>query len=311
MSAPIEFRIPISPRSSFYRRVHFFCAALQRLPRVYAEARVRIVVGDDADLEQVRAENRWSSQYNVEWHGVPPGIFADHHYFGTADFRYLLPAPADGLVVLMDADSVVVRPFLQDLEWMLCDDPCIAGHMAHTPPPAKIRGEAADARELWSFLFQHFGIPWPEILYRYSMDLENRWPAVPAYYNLGFVVLNQAALKIFSQTIFDLQSRLRELVESNMRCQIALTLISYAHQMRRQNLPATFNAANDLRHFDHNRVRTPEIKVIHYLRADEIDRDSFLKDEEKAAFLRATLRNPVNQLLQSLVCELSLKRIIA
>jgi hypothetical protein len=262
------------------------------------------VVGDDADLEQVRAENRWSSQYNVKWHAVPPDIFADHYYFGTSDFRYLLPAPSGGLVVLMDADSVVVSPFLQDLESMLRDDPCIAGHMAHVPPPVKIKGEAGYAMELWPFLFEHFGISWPEILYPYSMDVENRWPAIPAYYNLGFVVLNEAALKIFSQEIFDVQSRLRKLVESNMRCQMAVTLISYAHKMRRQNLPATFNAANDLRHFDHNKVRTQEIKVIHYLRADEIDRDSFLKDDEKAAFLRARLRNPVNQLLQSLVCEL-------
>lgn len=304
MSAPIEFRIPIAPRSSFYRRVHFFCAALQRLPRAYAEARVRIVVGDDVGLDQVQAENRWSSQYNVEWHRVPPHVFAEHHYFATADLRYLLPAPSGGLVVLMDADSVVVRPFLQELEWMLCDDPCISGHMAHLPPPVKIKGATPEANDLWPFLFQHFGIPWPETLYRYSMDLEDKWPPVPAYYNLGFVVLNEAALKIFAQAIFDLQRRLRKLVESDMRCQIALTLISYAHQMRRQNLPATFNAANDIQHFDHNRVRAEEIKVIHYLRADEIDRDSFLKDEEKTAFLRATLRNPVNQLLQSVICQL-------
>jgi hypothetical protein len=304
VSAPIEFRIPIAPRSSFYRRVHFFCAALQRLPRAYAEARVRIVVGDDVGLDQVQAENRWSSQYNVEWHRVPPDVFAKHHYFATADLRYLLPAPSGGLVVLMDADSVVVRPFLQDLEWMLCDDPCISGHMAHLPPPVKIRGATPEANDLWPFLFQHFGIPWPETLYRYSMDLEDKWPPVPAYYNLGFVVLNEAALKIFAQAIFDLQRRLRKLVESDMRCQIAVTLISYAHQMRRQNLPATFNAANDIQHFDHNRVRAEEIKVIHYLRADEIDRDSFLKDEEKTAFLRATLRNPVNQLLQSVICQL-------
>ena len=304
MSAPIEFRIPISPRTSFYRRVHFFCAALQRLPRTYAEARVRIVVGDDVGLDQVQAENRWSSQYNVEWHRVPPDVFAEHHYFATADLRYLLPAPSGGLVVLMDADSVVVRPFLQELEWMLCDDPCISGHMAHLPPPVKIRDATPEANDLWPFLFQRFGIPWPETLYRYSMDLEHKWPPVPAYYNLGFVVLNEAALKIFAQAIFDLQRRLRELVESDMRCQIAVTLISYAHQMRRQNLPATFNAANDIQHFDHNRVRTEEIKVIHYLRADEIDRDSFLNDEEKTAFLRATLRNPVNQLLQSVVCQL-------
>ena len=304
MSAPVEFRIPIAPRSSFYRRVHFFCAALQRLPRAYAEATVRIVVGDDVGLDQVQAENRWSSQYNVEWHRVPSDVFAEHHYFATADLRYLLPAPSGGLVVLMDADSVVVRPFLQELEWMLCDDPCISGHMAHLPPPVKIRGATPEANDLWPFLFQRFGIPWPQTLYRYSMDLENKWPPVPAYYNLGFVVLNEAALKIFAQAIFDLQRRLRKLVESDMRCQIAVTLISYAHQMRRQNLPATFNAANDIQHFDHNRVCAEEIKVIHYLRADEIDRDSFLKDEERTAFLRATLRNPVNQLLQSVVCQL-------
>lgn len=305
MSAPVEFRIPISPRTSFYRRVHFFCAALQRLPRAYAEAKVRIVVGGDVGLDQVQAENRWSSQYNVEWHRVPPDVFAEHHYFATADLRYLLPAPSGGLVVLMDADSVVVRPFLEELEWMLCDSPCISGHMAHLPPPLKIRGATPEANDLWPFLFQRFGIPWPETLYRYSMDLEDKWPPIPAYYNLGFVVLNEAALKIFAQAIFDLQSRLRELVESDMRCQIAVTLISYAHQMRRQNLPATFNAANDIQHFDHNRVRAEEIKVIHYLRADEIDRDSFLNEDEKTAFLRATLRNPVNQLLQSVVCQLS------
>jgi hypothetical protein len=47
-----------------------------------------------------------------------------------------------------------------------------------------------------------------------------------------------------------------------------------------QDLPATLNAANDIRHFDHNRVRAEDIKVIDYLRADEIDRDSFLRDEE-------------------------------
>jgi hypothetical protein len=304
VSAPIEFRIPISPKSSFYRRVHFFCAALQRLPRAYAEARVRIVVGDDVGLDQVQAENRWSSQYNVEWHRVPPDVFAEHHYFATADLRYLLPAPSGGLVVLMDADSVVVRPFLQDLEWMLCDDPCISAHMAHLPPPVKIKSASSEANDLWPFLFQRFGIPWPETLYRYSMDFENKWPPVPAYYNLGFVVLNEAALRIFRQEIFDVQSRLRKLVESNMRCQIAVTLISYAHQMRRQNLPAIFNAANDLRHFAHNSVRAEEIRIIHYLRKDEINRDSFLNDCERPAFLRATLRNPVNQLLQSVVRQL-------
>ena len=79
VSAPIEFRIPISPRSSFYRRVNFSCAALKRPPRAYAETRetrVRVVVGDDAvlELEPVWAENRWSSQYNVDGMECLPGF---------------------------------------------------------------------------------------------------------------------------------------------------------------------------------------------------------------------------------------------
>jgi hypothetical protein len=188
---------------------------------------------------------------------------------------------------------------------MLSKEPCIAGHMAHAPPPVKLHHRPnVSANEFWQFLFREFSIPWPDKLYRYSMDLANSLPTVPAYYNLGLLVLNRAALKRFRETTFEVRDRLNAILTSEMRCQIACTLISYQFAMRRQNLSAAFNAANDERHLVHNRIPLDEIRVIHYLRRGELDRESFLGSCPRDRFLAATLRNPVNQLLQRLAREI-------
>ena len=300
----VEFRIAISPTEAFFRRVRLLCAALQRLGPPYSEAPVKVVVGDDPDIERVRTQNDWSDRYHVEWVRLPSEIFADHYYFGTADYRYLLPPRKGALVILLDHDVVAVRPFLAGLKWMRYNVPSIAGHRAHTPPPVRIKEKDLITDDVWKYLFNEFGIPWPEHLYRYTIDKENVYRPAPAYYNLGFIALNQRALKIFRDSIFDVQARLRALVDSKMRCQIAVTLISYLHRMRRQNLPATFNAANDEDHLLQNDVRIENVKIIHYLRNDEVDRDTFLTDEERPIFLRRELRNPVNQLLQRVIREL-------
>src|SRR4051812_20841172 len=118
MGRRIEFRIPISPTPDFYERVHLFCAALRRAEPGSAIL-VRVVVGDNADLSQVQRANRWSSKYDVEWHRVPDEIFAAHSFYGTADFRYLLPDRASDLVVLSDADTVLLRPIREDFLWMV------------------------------------------------------------------------------------------------------------------------------------------------------------------------------------------------
>jgi hypothetical protein len=290
---------------SFYNRVHFFCAALRRLGRRYADSPVRIVVGDYADLNEVRRANPWATQYNLQWYRVPDEVAAAHNYFGTSDFRYALPESTADLVVLADADTALVQPIAQDFSWMLCDEPCIAGHMAHIPPPSRFL-ERSDltARDFWPFLFQKFSIPFPDELYRYSRDLAEEFPTAPAYYNLGFIALNCSALRIVKNAIFDVHKRLNKIIQSEMRCQIALTLISYKHALKRRNLPAIFNAANDDAYLRHNGVPPDEIKVLHYLRTNELDRDSFLTGAGRAIFLKANFHNPVNQLLQQIGREI-------
>jgi len=297
----IEFRIPIAPTIAFYNRVHFFCAALRRLGQGHADTLVSIVVGDYADLDEVRRANAWATDYNVQWHRVPEDVSVTHHYYGTSDFRYALPESTADLVVLADADTALVRPVVQDLSWMLCDEPCIAGHMAHIPPRLKFleRPDLATS-DVWPFLFREFCIPFPNELYRYSRDLAGEFPSAPAYYNLGFVALNWFAFRIVKNAIFDVRKRLNNIIQSEMRCQIALTLISYKHAFKRRNLSAIFNAANDEAYLRHNRVRPDDIRVLHYLRTDEVDRDTFLTDAGRANFLTGNFHNPVNQLLQQI-----------
>jgi hypothetical protein len=301
----IEFRIPIAPTISFYNRVHFFCEALRRLGQGCANTLIRIVVGDYADLDEVRRINTWATQYNLQWHRVPDEISAAHDYYGTSDFRYALPESTADVVVLADADTALVQPVAHDLSWMVCDEPCIAGHMAHIPPPSKfLKRSDLKARDFWPFLFQEFSIPFPDELYRYSRDLAGEFPTAPAYYNLGFVALNWSALRVVKNAIFDVRERLNTIIQSEMRCQIALTLISYKHAFKRRNLPAVFNAANDDAYLRHNGVRPDDIKVLHYLRTNELDRDTFLSDAGRAIFLKANFHDPVNQLLQQIGREI-------
>jgi hypothetical protein len=218
--------------------------------------------------------------------------------------------PAAGLlaalIILADADTALIKPFGCELVGCCPRSPAsqVTWHM-HRPPPVKLHNRPnVSADEFWPFLFREFSIPWPDELYRYSMDLANAVFTVPAYYNLGLVVLNRAALKRFRETTFEVRDRLNAILTSEMRCQIACTLISYQFAMRRQNLSAAFNAANDERHLVHNRVPLDEIRVIHYLRREELDRESFLGSHLRDRFLVATLRNPVNQLLQKLAREI-------
>lgn len=52
---------------------------------------MQVTVGDRADVEKVRNENPWSENFPVQWHRVPDELGEKHGYFGTSDFRYLLP----------------------------------------------------------------------------------------------------------------------------------------------------------------------------------------------------------------------------
>jgi hypothetical protein len=301
----VEFRIPISPTEKFFSLVRFYNFALRRLDSAgYREARLVIVVGDHCDLDLVRRENRWSEKSNVVWERVPDEIFDEFDWAGTANWRLGIPADDADIVVLSDADTVLLRdidPLLMELP---VETPAIRGHMAHLPPPLGTKSIAppSEGVDFWPWLFGLLDIPWPAATYRYSMDADASLPTAPAYFNLGFVALNAQALTLFAPEIVETTRRVTAATDSLMRCQIALTLIAHRAGINIGTLPAAYNAANDTIHLNTNALTVEQIRVLHFLRENEIDRGE-LQLHLIDKLLARPLTNPANIALQSLARE--------
>lgn len=303
--ARLEFRIPISPTNAFFSLVRFYNFALRRqCSPCYRDARLLIVVGDYCDLDEVRRRNRWSEDFNIVWERVPDRVFDEFHWGGTANWRFKVAAPDADMIILSDADTVLIR----DIDPLLAEGwegaPAVWGHMAHFPPGPGVKSIAPHPSDpaYWPWLFEVFDISEPFPTYRYSMDASGQLPMAPAYFNLGFVALNPAALEIFAAGIEDVTRRVTAATGSWMRCQIAVTILAHKAGMRVVTLPATYNAANDLMHLEFNNVSPDDIRVLHYLRDDEINKGELQPSLIDGLLLRA-VTNPANRLLQALAEE--------
>jgi hypothetical protein len=297
----LEFRVPISPTPGFFSQVRAFEFALWRLGPPYSTARLIVCVGDNCDLEAVRAANAWSGN-RVRWEAVPRSVFDEFGIHGTADWRWLLPPGDADLIILSDADTVLLRDIDPMLATMTLDRAAVRGHMAHAPPPS-VGGGLPDGKGYWPALFTRFGAAWPDQLFSYSMDENGLFSQAPAYFNLGFVACSPAALSIVGGQIFEFQREFMREIDSNMRCQIAVSVLSHRNSIDVNVLPASYNAANDLVHLRNNYISSSDIRVLHYLRNDEIDRSTIFQPEHLDGFLAAELKNPANRALQVLARE--------
>lgn len=300
----LEFRIPISPSRKFFSLVRFFDFALRRLTGPhYQNARIRVVVGDHCNLDQVRRENAWSEASDIVWERTPDRTFDEFHWGGTANRRLELDPDGADIIVLSDADTVLLRDIDPILEAQRSRRPRARGHMAHYPPalgPNAVAPASSDPN-FWPWLFKQFGLRGPSSFYRYSIA-GDRAPWSPAYFNLGFVVLNVAALARLADEIAETTRRVMTLTDSVMRCQIALTIVAYRNGFDIGVLPAAYNAANDPAHLRVNAIDVEQIRVLHFLREDEIARADF-QPERIDEMLGRCLVNPANVALQALARE--------
>jgi hypothetical protein len=300
----VEFRVPMSPTRSFYHQARLFDFALRKLGGGYRDAKVAMIVGDNEPIERVRAQNSWSIGRNVEWIAVPPEVFNRYGIHGTADYRYFPDSNAD-FVALSDADTILVRDIDPLLESIDPDEPVVAGHMAHWAPEMTKAGSLGEINEaqLWGSLLQAFGLEPPAELHRYSMDRDQRFAPIPAYFNLGFILMTRSALAEFRQRVFAVQDKLLELYPTNMRCQFAVTLMALQSGVRLLALPAEYNLANDLGHLTCNRLSVEDARVIHYLRSEELKRESLALPEGVQAAVGFQSANPINRRLQQLLLQ--------
>lgn len=294
----LEFRIPISPTRGFFAQVSLFHFALQRLSPRYANACIRVIVGDNCDLGAVIDANPWADGKNVVWERVPSGLFDVANIWGTANWRLSLDAGNADVIILSDADTVLLRDIDPILDELREARPIVQGHVAHFPPPVETGPAGPD---YWPNLLAEYGASDQLAWTRYSMDIDQTLPPTPPYYNLGFVAMNREALKVFGQDIHWTEEWLRKFHPSHMRCQIALTLIASARGIDARCLPAAYNAANDPRHFTASGMVPSDVRVLHYLRENEFVRAKFLLDENIDEFLAISTDTVMNAQLQDLV----------
>jgi len=298
----LEFRIPISPSERFFSQVRFFNFALRRLEAArYRNARITVVVGDQCDMDAVRRQNSWSENFNVTWERVPDDIFQEFHYWGTANWRLNIPVCDVDVVILSDADTVLLRDIDPLLDEFPLSKPTLCGHVAHLPPHQGHDNIAPPALspEFWPWLFGAFEIPWPDRTYRYTMDLKAEWPVCPPYFNLGFLALNPEAVALLAVEIAETTRRLGRLTQSVMRCQLAMTLIAFRLGLNIRTLSTEYNASNHLDIMAHNGVKADRIRVLHYQVEDEIARDE-LQPALIDDMLSRVVTNPANIALQDL-----------
>lgn len=299
----VEFRIPIAPTQSFFDQVEFFNFGLRRLGGCYESAPLRVFVGDKCELGTVLAHNKWSEGWPVTWHRVCDAISDRYGMYGTANSRFGRPDPVERIVVMADADTILVRDIDDIIAGLTHQAAMIAGHVAHFPPEEN-GSVLPDPRspEYWPALLGLFGLRLPHNTFRYTMDADGHLPRAPAYFNLGFVALNRAAFDTVCRDIRQTHDRLTQLTTSFMRCQIALAIIVQSAGIEAVNLNAAYNAANDPLHLGINNVSPDEIRVLHYLRQQNIDR-ARIGDANYVGEVSKLIQSSVDKVLLDLLVE--------
>jgi hypothetical protein len=298
----LEIRVPISPTPDFFRRIHFMAASLRRLGGVAAETEIVVFVGGDEEARDLHDAFPWSREYPIIWRWADREVFRRDSYWETSRevFRHRTRARH---VMCVDADVIFVRDF-SDFLSSLDRDPAVAAVIAHASP-----FHEGVPTEKWRQLTDAYGVAPLNFNYEHTgwgfMGRHPDFRFTPAYFNFGMVVAPAEMMNKISANIADADRIVTENVETFFRFQIALTLVIQKHQLATRALPLRYNFPNDPR-FD---LKYPEelrdVRVLHYLRCEIIDREKDFKSLDQVAGLvqRRDLRGS-NEVLRKCIGKL-------
>jgi hypothetical protein len=305
----LEFRFSISPFPSFYSTVRLAALSLRHLGSPYDSARIVVSVGDYASLDEIRGANAWSEDYPVEWRPVDAESFRDQSYLAPHNDRYF--APGEGDVIIMCDSDVCLVDRIDDVIARVGEPGHrrVAGLQAHYSP--FILTSAEESENQWRRIFAGADLGEPPLVVSYSGDRTGAMGRAPAYFNYGLVVLSRAAFEAIGPLQASYCNMTHRLTNgSYFLTQAALSLLIVAAGLEVEFLTFAHNCSNDELPFtaaDRFRIGdVEEIRVIHYLRGEQIDRRGFLVDPAAyAAFMSADDLNRVNARLRDHIATLA------
>lgn len=276
----LEVRIPISPSPSMFNRALLIGLSIRLLGKQYEDTVVRVSVGaeeDEATQLPIWPDfPHWAHKAQwLKWHQVPRkqylrwrhtanpnlGAMVEDRFFCDHDF------PDVENVLFLDVDVLAITPF----DGLMGDwSAPVQATMAHCSPFIdhiggwkKLLGD-----HLWDSVnkFEHSG--WGIM----EGDPHRRFS--PPYFNTGVVMMNRSALRPFAvRQHEEALASTAALYNSYFLDQIAFTMMLLRTALPYSCLPLRYNFPNQ-HEFDVKYAgELEEVKFVHFLRTDIIDRN--------------------------------------
>jgi hypothetical protein len=296
----LEIRVPISPRTHFFRQVECLYRSAQACGGLTGDVRMVVSVGEDVEPYNIAATQPWSDT-NVIWRWAKREEFRKLSYHATVLDRFKVESDAN-VILFADADTLFVND-VDDLLESLQTVPAVAGVMAHAPP------FVTRPQETWETTFSKLGLSLPSDLHQHTgwgtMFRRHDVRFSPIYYNFGAVFVPCQ----FLSNLADAYHRQLVVAESAdvgyFVGQLALTLAIYELNLPRIALSPRYNFPNDPLFEAQYPEDLADLRILHYLRLDEVQRDTIWESPDKTqAFLERRNLRPSNEALRRTVDKL-------
>ena len=295
-----EIRVPISPNEIFFRRVEYLYRSLRACGGITGEARLVVSVGEDIEPFDLAASQSWSDE-RVIWRWVDREAFRRESYVATDFDRFKVRTDAD-IVLFADADVIFVSG-IDDLLENLFAAPTIAGVMAHVHPPPMPSGR-------WDQLFTDAKIQPARDLHQYcgwrAMDPDPARRFGPVYYNFGAVFVPEKWVALLAHCYPASIVAAENAGAGVFKAQVALTMALYRLGLRRITLEPRYNFANYTSFEEQNPEDLRDIRILHYLNREIVNKDSdFASIEAFAALISRDDLTGANEILRATLKRLS------
>jgi hypothetical protein len=312
-TSTIEFHIPANPTPSFFSQIGMFALSLRELGPPYSVApihvslghRERVPIPDAYGLAQCRAQLRW--HWVIE-------KFAKDSYFAQGENRFRVIGDSE-LVCMCDADTLLVRR-IDELLQELKAKPAVAGVVVHSPQFSRTKERTV--RQGWEYAAQmllgrSIEFPCHCTLQKSEDGGDNQTPFCP---NFGFVIGSRELMRNLRHDLCDFRKKIINLFPALpdakvppmhfYSAQIALALAIEKNRTPWRELPMRYNWPNDTAADALYPGEVSQIRVVHYLRRGQFQRERIFCDRESfAQFMQARLSDFGSQLLQERVRKLT------
>ena len=305
-----EVHVPIAPTPTFMLRVRLLAASLKRFSGL--DCRLVVTVSRDVEPYDLHAAEPWSHAAGVEWRWTTPELYEAYGIYGTAmvRFTYEFTTP---FVLMLDADTLCTGSLG---ELPACAGDGIGGVMAWVtpllePPKFRMRAEPAEGR-FWHELFASAALAEPALDHehpgwRVMHGSPGHHRCAPPYFNLGMLAGRAETFAALGPSVLPELEVVDAFAETRFRCQLALTLAAARTGTPLVPLPLRFNFPNS-RWFWEGHPDQRDVRLLHYVEADEIDREALRSLGDLEALTRLRALAPPNELMRNRVQQL-LKRL--